>query len=41
MALARRELNPEVFDALSNAYRQMVRAVEQRELGWGLYLCRK
>ncbi len=41
MALARRDLNPEVFEALSYAYRQMVAAVEQGELGWGMYLCQK
>jgi len=29
------------YKPLSFAYQQMVRAVEEGELGWGLYLCRK
>ena len=29
------------YKPLSFAYQQMVRAVEEEELGWGLYLCRK
>ena len=33
--------NPAKYQALSFAYDQMVRAVENGELGWGLYLCRK
>lgn len=41
MASSKKELNPEVFEPLSYAYLQMVRAVEQEELGWGMYLCRK
>ena len=33
--------DPKKYKALSYAYGQMVKAVENRELGWGLYLCRK
>jgi ubiquinone/menaquinone biosynthesis C-methylase UbiE len=29
------------YGALCQAYEQMVRAIENRELGWGLYLCQK
>ena len=31
----------ESFEHLSAAYRQMIQAVENGELGWGLYLCQK
>ena len=31
----------ESFKHLAIAYRQMVQAVENKELGWGLYLCQK
>ena len=41
MAAAHREENPEVYGGLANAYSQMVKAVEQQELGWGLYVCRR
>ena len=29
------------FQALGQAYTQMVNAVDEGELGWGLYVCRK
>ena len=41
MARERLDLNPDTFQALGHAYDQMVRAVEQEELGWGMYLCQK
>ena len=41
MALDKQDSNPDIFQALSHAYGQMVQAVDKGELGWGLYLCRK
>ena len=41
MALEKKESDSETFQALSYAYDQMVQAVIDGELGWGLYLCRK
>lgn len=41
MAASKIDVNPEVFEPLSYAYTRMVRAVDQRELGWGMFLCRK
>ena len=41
MAQSQQDLNLDTYQALSNAYDQMVRAIRQEELGWGLYLCQK
>jgi len=41
MALDRSEGEADRFQQLSFAYQQMVKAIEQRELGWAMYLCRK
>ena len=41
MAMSQREKNPHVYEGLSRAYDQMVRAVQQHELGWGMYICQK
>ena len=41
MALTRSEGEDDKFTQLSYAYRQMVQAAENQELGWGMYLCRK
>ncbi|MDA0735421.1 MAG: methyltransferase domain-containing protein [Chloroflexi bacterium] len=41
MALARSEGEGDQFQQLTFAYQQMVRAIENQELGWGMYLCRK
>ena len=41
MAQSQQDLNPDTYQALSHAYDQMVRAIKQEELGWGLYLCQK
>jgi ubiquinone/menaquinone biosynthesis C-methylase UbiE len=41
MALDRSEGEADKFRQLSFAYQQMVKAVEQQELGWAMYLCRK
>ena len=41
MARSQQELNPDTYQVLSNAYDQMVQAIEREELGWGMYLCQK
>ena len=41
MAMAQRDRNSQVYETLSQAYDQMVQAVEKQELGWGLYICQK
>jgi ubiquinone/menaquinone biosynthesis C-methylase UbiE len=41
MALDRRESTDDKFQNLSLAYQQMVRAIDNQELGWGMYLCQK
>ena len=33
--------NAEHYAWLSNAYKETARAVDNHELGWGLYICRK
>ena len=41
MSLEKDHENDEKYQSLSFAYEQMVQAVENGELGWGLYLCQK
>jgi cyclopropane fatty-acyl-phospholipid synthase-like methyltransferase len=41
MALGRSEEKDDKFGQLSFAYQQMVQAIEDQDLGWGMYLCRK
>ena len=41
MALDRSKGADDEFQHLSFAYQQMVQAIANRELGWGMYLCRK
>ena len=41
MAEGQQERDPDTFSALSFAYDRMVEAIQQGELGWGLYICRK
>jgi ubiquinone/menaquinone biosynthesis C-methylase UbiE len=41
MARDRSESEDDKFRQLSFAYQQMVQAVEQQELGWATYLCRR
>jgi ubiquinone/menaquinone biosynthesis C-methylase UbiE len=41
MARDRSEGEDDKFRQLCFAYQQMVAAIEQQELGWGMYLCRK
>ena len=41
MALDRSENQDDKFAHLSFAYQQMIRAIDQQELGWGMYLCQK
>jgi ubiquinone/menaquinone biosynthesis C-methylase UbiE len=41
LALEHPDGHEEKFQALSFAYQQMVQAVENGELGWGFYLCKK
>ena len=41
MARDRSEGEGDQFQQLSLAYQQMVEAIDNQELGWGMYLCRK
>ena len=41
MALSRSERKNDKFENLSYAYQRMVQAIDDQELGWGMYLCRK
>ena len=41
VAQAHGQEHGEQYLKLSHSYSQMVRAIENNELGWGLYLCRK
>ena len=41
IAKAKSEQDTDKFQALGSAYDHMVQAVDNRELGWGMYLCRK
>jgi len=41
MALARSEGKDDKFEQLSYSYQRMVQAIDNQELGWGIYLCQK
>ena len=41
MALARSEGKDDKFEQLSYSYQRMMEAIDNQELGWGMYLCRK
>lgn len=41
IAKAKNQQAGDTFEALGSAYDQMVEAVDNDELGWGMYLCRK
>ena len=41
MALARSEAKDDKFEQLSYSYQRMVQAIDNQELGWGMYLCQK
>lgn len=41
MAQARSEAKADKFEQLSYSYQQMVQAIDNQELGWAMYLCRK
>ena len=41
LAFDRSENQDDKFAHLSFAYQQMIRAIDQQELGWGMYLCQK
>ena len=41
MAQGQQEHDPDTFSTLSFAFDRMVEAIQQGELGWGMYVCRK